>query len=112
MDLATLPCIIDPRERWKGGKYMSQAERRLQLLHILCIRRHDTYDNLVHEFNVCKRTIRYDVAALMCAYPIETVCGRYGGGVWVRGNYFPYRKTLSAKQIALLTRLSTQLVGD
>lgn len=33
--------------------------------HVLCLRRHDTYDNLAHEFNVCKRTIRYDVAALM-----------------------------------------------
>lgn len=91
---------------------MSQTERRLRLLHVLCLRRHDTYNNLAHEFNVCKRTIRYDVAALMCSYPIETVCGRYGGGVWVRDDYFPYRKTLSAKQLALLTRLSTQLVGD
>ena len=112
MGLATLPCIIDPRERWKGGERMSQTERRLRLLHVLCLRRHDTYNNLAHEFNVCKRTIRYDVAALMCAYPIETVCGRYGGGVWVRDDYFPYRKTLNAKQIALLTRLSTQLAGD
>ena len=91
---------------------MSQTERRLRLLHVLCLRRHDTYNNLAHEFNVCKRTIRYDVAALMCAYPIESVCGRYGGGVWVRDDYFPYRKTLNAKQIALLTRLSAKLVGD
>lgn len=52
---------------------MGQTERRLNLLHILCLRRHDTYDNLAHEFNVCKRTIRYDVAALMCEFPIETV---------------------------------------
>ena len=91
---------------------MSQAERRRRLLNVLCLRRHDTYDNLAHEFNVCKRTIRYDVAALMCKYPIETVSGRYGGGVKVSDNFFPYRKTLSAKQIGLLIRLSAQLDGE
>ena len=91
---------------------MSQAERRRRLLNVLCLRRHDTYDNLAREFNVCKRTIRYDVAALMCEYPIETVCGRYGGGVKVSDNFFPYRKTLSAKQIGLLIRLSAQLDGE
>lgn len=91
---------------------MSQAERRLRLLHVLCLRRHDTYDNLAHEFNVCKRTIRYDVAALMCAYPIETVCGRYGGGVKVADDYRPYRRSLSRKQVDLLVRLGAQLEGD
>ena len=91
---------------------MSQAERRLRLLHVLCLRRHDTYDNLAHEFNVCKRTIRYDVAALMCAYPIETVCGRYGGGVKVADDYHPYRRVLNQKQVDLLVRLSVQLKGD
>lgn len=91
---------------------MSQAERRFQLLHVLCLRRHDTYDNLAREFHVCKRTIRYDIAALMCEYPIETVCGRYGGGVKVREDYFPSRKTLNAKQVGLLIRLSAQLEGE
>lgn len=91
---------------------MSQAERRLRLLHVLCLRRHDTYDNLAHEFNVCKRTIRYDVAALMCAYPIETVCGRYGGGVKVADDSRPYRRSLNRKQVDLLVRLGAQLEGD
>lgn len=91
---------------------MSQAERRQRLLNVLCLRRHDTYDNLAREFNVCKRTIRYDVAALMCEYPIETVCGRYGGGVRVKDDYFPYRRTLNKEQIALLTELSGQLEGE
>lgn len=91
---------------------MSQAERRLRLLHILCLRRHDTYDNLAREFNVCKRTIRYDVAALMCIYPIETICGRYGGGVKVADDFYPYRRSLNKKQIALLVELSSQLKGE
>lgn len=89
-----------------------QSERRQHLLEILCLRRHDTYDNLAHEFNVSKMTIRRDVAALTCLYPIETVCGRYGGGVRVRNDYYPYRKTLNKKQIRLLVRLSTQLDGE
>lgn len=87
---------------------MSQAERRMQLLYVLCLRRHDTYDNLAREFNVCKRTIRYDIAALVCKYPIETVCGRYGGGVWVKDNYFPYRKTLDKDQIEVLARVGAE----
>lgn len=91
---------------------MSASDRRQRLLELLCLKRHDTYDNLAREFNVCKRTIRYDVAALMCAYPIETVCGRYGGGVKVSDDYYPYRKALNPKQVSLLIRLSTQLDGD
>ena len=91
---------------------MSQSDRRQRLLEALCLRRQDTYDNLAREFNVSKRTIRYDVAALMCSYPIETVCGRYGGGVKVRNDYYPYRKTLNKEQIRLLVRLSAQLDGE
>ena len=91
---------------------MSQSDRRQRLLEVLCLRRQDTYDNLAREFNVSKRTIRYDVAALMCSYPIETVCGRYGGGVKVRNDYYPYRKTLDKEQIKLLVRLSAQLDGE
>jgi len=81
-------------------------------LEVLCLRRHDTYDNLAREFNVCKRTIRYDIAALMCVYPIETVCGHYGGGVKVADGYYPYRKALNQKQVNLLIKLSAQLDGD
>lgn len=90
---------------------MSPADRQLELLEVLSIRRHETYDRLANHFKVSKMTIRRDVAALMCKYPIETVCGRYGG-VKVRDDYYPYRKTLNTKQIALLTRLSTQLSGE
>lgn len=81
-------------------------------MEVLCLRRHDTYDNLAHEFNVSKMTIRRDITALTCSYPIETVRGRYGGGVQVRDDYMPYRKTLNKKQVMLLIKLSTQLVGD
>ena len=91
---------------------MSLSERRKRLLEVLCLRRHDTYDNLAQEFNVSKMTIRRDITALTCSYPIETIRGRYGGGVKVRDDYLPYRKTLNPKQVRLLIRLSAQLDGD
>ena len=99
-------------ERWKGGVRMNPAERRQKLLKVLCLRRHDTYDNLATEFDVCKETIRHDIAELMRSYPIETVRGRYGGGVRVADWYHLNRKSLSQKQTALLRKLREQLAGD
>lgn len=96
-----------------GGKYMSPNERRQALLKALCLRRHDTYDNLAFEFNVSRRTVCRDVAILMCAYPIETVRG-IGGGVKVADGFYLHRKakTLTSKQTELLTRLRDRLEGD
>lgn len=96
---------------------MTPSERRQQLLEVLCLRRHDTYSNLAREFGVSERTICRDVAVLMCAYPIETVCGRFGGGVRVLNGYYCYHKssvhkTLTPKQTALLRRLRKQLQGN
>lgn len=95
---------------------MGPTERRQKLLEVLCLRRHDTYDNLANEFNVSKRTIRYDVEALICSYPIETVSGRHGCVRVMDGFYLHHQnrdqKTLNAKQTALLKRLSGQLSGD
>ena len=96
---------------------MSPSERRQKLLEVLCLRRHDTCENLAREFHVCQRTIRYDIETLMCSYPIETVCGRYGGGVKVAEGYYLNHKfakhsALSPEQTALLRKLRSQLTGD
>ncbi len=96
---------------------MSPAERRQELLEVLCLRRHDTYDNLAQEFNVSKMTIRRDITVLMCSYPIETVHGGRHGCVRVAEGYYLHhrafaRKALDQKQTALLRRLRVQLVGD
>lgn len=96
---------------------MGPAERRQELLEVLCRRRHDTYDNLARDFNVSKMTIRRDVAVLTCSYPIETVCGRYGGGVRVADGFYLNRrsydrKTLTHRQAELLRKLRDQLVGE
>ncbi len=91
---------------------MSAIERRQRLLEVLCLRRHDTYRRLAREFGVSRETIRNDVEILMCSHPIETVRGRYGGGVQVRADYLPYRKSLNAEQVKLLIKLSALLSGD
>lgn len=91
---------------------MSATERRQEILEVLCRRRHDTYGNLACEFNVSIMTIRRDVAALMCSYPIETVHGGRHGGVRVADGYYLPRLPLTAKQAALLKNLKTQLAGD
>lgn len=90
-----------PQGVMEGGEHMSPSERRQKLLEVLCLRRHDTCANLAHEFHVCQRTIRYDIEALMCSYPIETICGRFGGGVRVNAaSCFFFRPPGSSGRLA------------
>ena len=90
---------------------MSPAERRQELLEVLCLRRHDTYDNLAHEFNVSKMTIRRDIAVLMCSYPIETVKGGHGG-IRVAEWFHLDRRALNSAEITFLRRLAESLDGS
>ena len=73
---------------------MSPNERRQQLIEVLCQRRQDTMANLAEEFGVNERTIRRDIEVLTLSYPLDTVSGRYGGGVKVADWYHLNRKTL------------------
>lgn len=100
------------RGQGKGGESIGPIERRQRLLEVLCHRRHDTCENLAKEFAVSTRTIYSDIEALTCSYPIETVRGRYGGGVKVADGYYLHRKALSPKQSALVRKLREQLTGD
>ena len=109
---ALYPIPFIPESNEKGGGHMNYAERREAILEVLCIRRHDTYRNLAFEFQVSRETIRQDIAVLMCSYPIETVRGRYGGGIKIADGFYLYRKKLTARQAALLVKLSAQLTGD
>ena len=90
---------------------MRPNERRAAIFDALCIRRHDTVENLASEFGVSEKTIRRDIEELSCSYPIETVRGRYGGGVKVADWYHQNRKTLSPEQAELLKRLAPSLVS-
>ncbi len=64
-------------------RQLKPNERREAILMILCKRRYDTISNLAQEFGVSVRTIKYDIEELTLAHPIETIRGRYGGGVRV-----------------------------
>lgn len=91
---------------------MDAVERRQQILELLCQRRKDTMQNLTAELGVSERTIRRDVEILTRSYPLETVCGRYGGGVRVADWYHLDRQRMSPKQTALLRRLAADLRGE
>lgn len=93
-------------------KNMTPSERREAILNVLCKRRQDTVENLAHEFGVSVRTIKYDIEELTLAHPIETVRGRYGGGVRVADGYYIGRKYLKPAQQELLKKLSEQLSGN
>ena len=85
-------------------------ERRQKILEVLCLRRHDTYRNLAHEFNVSTGTIRRDIVVLTCSYPIETVQGSHGG-VRVAEWFHLDRRSLNSTEITFLRRLGEHLNG-
>lgn len=88
---------------------MSRESRRKEILNVLLMRRQDTIANLAAEFGVSIRTVKLDIQDLMCFYPIETVRGRYGGGVKVMEWYHPTQSKLNQEQIGLLIRLAKDL---
>ena len=91
---------------------MKPSERRQAIWELLCQRRQETIQNLAIEFGTSVRTIKYDIEQLMLSYPIETVRGRYGGGVKVADWYHPTRNTLCPKQLTLLKKLAPSLKDD
>lgn len=90
---------------------MTAAERRQAILEVLCMRRHETRENLANEFGVSKRTIEYDVLNLMLTYPVYTVQGN-GGGIYVTDNFRLNRPKMNDKQTELLQRLLLTLSGE
>ncbi len=93
-------------------KNMTPSERREAILTALCQRRHDKVANLAYEFGVTERTIKSDIEELTLAHPIETIRGRYGGGIKVADGYYIGRRYLKPSQQKLLKKLSGQLIGE
>ena len=89
---------------------MNPWERRQKILEVLCLRRHDTYEGLAHEFNVSKRTIRRDIEILTCSYPLETARGRYGG-INVAEWFHLDRRSLNSAEAIFLCKLGESLNG-
>ena len=64
---------------------------------LLCDRRWETAKSLAALFGIAARTIRNDITALFCTYPIQTIRGRYGG-IQVVSWYHSYRQELAPQQ--------------
>ena len=84
---------------------MGTAERRTEIMRVMCRRRHETISNLAEEFGVSTRTILRDVEVLSVTEPIYTQCGRYGG-VYVTDDYSMTRMYMTKKELSLLHKLS------
>lgn len=91
---------------------MSAENRRIAIWHTLCCCRHVTIQQLADKYQVCPRTIRYDIEALSPLYPIETVRGRYGGCVRLADWYVPGSRLLSPAQMDFLLSLAQSLTGE
>ena len=82
------------------------VERRQKILETLKIYKHETIKNLSFKFGVSRITILRDIAELSIDYPIYTVSGRYGGGIYILDDKVVGRqKIMSDKQIELLLKL-------
>lgn len=68
---------------------MGVYERRMMIMEMLSATKRITYRRLAQELGVSVETIRTDIIALMCIYPIEVVRGRNGGVELAEG--YPYR---------------------
>lgn len=84
---------------------MGTAERRHEILKILCRRRHETISNLAFEFGVSERTIRRDIQELSLTEPLYTQTGRYGGGVYIVEGYSMSRMYMSENESEVLHKI-------
>lgn len=83
---------------------MGTAERRAEIMKILCRRRRESIRNLAAEFGVSSRTIQRDVDILSRSEPIFTMPGRYGGVCVVEG-YSMDRMYMTPAEVAVLQKL-------
>jgi predicted DNA-binding transcriptional regulator YafY len=79
------------------GKKWSVIERRAEIMRVLARRRRETMTNFAFQFGVSRRTICYDIEALMVLYPIESSRGN-GGCVRLADGYITYRNSLSEEE--------------
>ena len=86
---------------------MGVYERRLMLLEMLSVAKLVTYGRLAEELGVSIETIRTDITALMCLYPIETVRG-CNGGVKLANRSLSHNNPLTKDQTAFLIRIRTR----
>ena len=84
---------------------MGTAERRLEIMKVLCKRRYETMTNLAEEFSVSTRTIKRDIDVLTFSMPLYIKSGRYDGGVYVDEDYTMDRMYMTCEEINLLIKV-------
>ena len=84
---------------------MGTAERRREIMKILCRRQHETMGNLASELGVSKRTIQRDIETLSISEPIYTQPGKYTGGIYVVEGYCFDRMYMSEAELEVLKKL-------
>ena len=84
---------------------MGTAERRYEIMKILCRRRYETIRNLASEFGVSMRTVQRDIEVLSGTEPIYTQFGKYGGGVYVVEGYSMDRMYMKNSELDVLQKL-------
>ena len=72
----SLKCAYNEIER--AEIRMGPNDRRNRIIELLSFRRHETLDNLAHEFGVSRYTIMRDIVQLQERYPIKAKCGYEG----------------------------------
>ena len=90
---------------------MNAAERRLEIIDILCVERKSTTARLADYFRVSQRTILNDVSWLSLHYPILTREGR-GGGITLADWYDPKKDYLTFKQTEILESIIPKHKGE
>ena len=84
---------------------MGTAERRYEIMKILCRRRYEKIRNLASEFGVSMRTVQRDIEILSRTEPIYTQFGKYGGGVYVVEGYSMNQMYMKEEELDVLRKL-------
>lgn len=90
---------------------MGTAERRLEIMKLLCKRRYETMSNLAEEYSVSIRTIKRDIDELTFLMPLYIKSGRYYGGVYVDEDYTMDRMYMTSEEIDLLVKVEKISAG-
>lgn len=86
---------------------MGTAERRLEILKYLCRYRCATMPQLAEKFGVSVRTIQRDIFEIEATFhvPLDIRCGKYDGGVFVKGDYSFDRAYMHKDELELLAKV-------
>ena len=91
---------------------MHADERRTRLWLIVLRRKTVTVAELADELHVTTRTIKSDLANMIHFYPINTIRGRYGGGVKLQDCLPSTTGLLTDRQIDFLIDKWSEMQGE